>query len=409
MLFKNATLCDYQGIKAGDLRTQDGIITAIGTLSALPNEEVIDLDGKLLLPAMIDLNVAPKSLSLSVKNLLSLAQKSLKGGVGSILIYPKTNPTCSENGSIELIKSLNVQSPIHLIPAINPLNIDGKLSDISTLHNSGGKAIFIKSDFDSHIIMRIAQYAQMLDIPLICFCQDSNLADGVMNEGILSATLGLPSIPSYSQTKEVAKIAEMLRTLPIKLVFDAITHPRSFEILRLFLDTSAPLRAKFFTQTPIHHIVLDENLCENYNTAAKLNPPLMDKDSVSFVLSILQKDEIDTLTSLQCADFKSKKDQVFELASFGIDTLEVYFSILYTYLHKKHNIPLPLISKLTSYTPAKILNINKGSLSEGKIAELIIVNPDAHFVFKDSFSPYNDTKMYAKVEAMLSGTTIHYI
>lgn len=162
MLFKNATLCDYQGVREGDLRTENGIIIAIGSLTPLPNEKILDAEGKLLFPAMIDLNVAPKSLSLSRKNLLSLAQKALKGGAGSILLYPHTTPSCSENGSIELIKSLNKESPIHLIPAISPLDSQGKLSDISTLHTNGAKAIFAPSDIDAHSLMSIAQYAQML-------------------------------------------------------------------------------------------------------------------------------------------------------------------------------------------------------------------------------------------------------
>lgn len=407
MLFKNATLCDYQGVKEGDLRTENGIIIEIGSLTPLPNEEILDVEGKLLFPAMIDLNVAPKSLSLSRKNLLSLATKALKGGVGSILLYPCTNPTCSENGSIELIKSLNTQSPIHLLPAINPLNNEGKLSDISTLHNSGGRAIFARSDIDAHILMKIAQYAQMLDIPLICFCQDSSVADGVMNEGILSASLGLPSIPAYSQTKEVAKIAEMLHNMPIKIIFDTLVYPRSFDILHTFKENLSPIQADFFTQTSIHHLILDETLCENYNTAAKINPPLVDKQSQEQILNLLQKGEINTLTSLQCADFKSKKDQVFELASFGIDALEVYFSLLYTYLHKHCQIPLSLISQLTSYTPAQILNLNKGSLQEGKIAELFIANPQTELSLNDISSPYHQQSLYGKIEAFLSNDTLY--
>ncbi|RDU59909.1 metal-dependent hydrolase [Helicobacter marmotae] len=408
MLFKNATLCDYQGIREGDLRAENGVITQIGSLSAKNNEEVIDLQNKLLLPAMIDLNVSPKSLSLCVKNLLSLAQKALKGGIGSMLLYPHTTPACNESGTIELIKSLNAQSPIHLLPAISPINAEHKLIDVSTLHSSGGRAIFARSDMNAHTLISIAQYAQMLDIPLICFCQDKTLSEGVMNEGLLSASLGLPSIPAYSQTKEVAKIAEMLKDFPIKLIFDTLTYPRSLEILHHFKD-SYPMQAAFFAQSSIHHLILNESLCEGYNTAAKINPPLVDETQRAQMLKDLEHNKIQLLTSLQCADFKSKKDQVFELASFGIDALEVYFSLLYTYLYKEHNIPLELISKLTSYMPAQILKLNKGALNEGKIAELIIVDPKAHFYFNDNFSPYNGHKLYAKVEALLSHQTLHYL
>ncbi|WP_334084246.1 metal-dependent hydrolase [Helicobacter typhlonius] len=419
MLFKNATLCDYQGVREGDLRTENGIITAIGSLTPLPNEKILDAEGKLLFPAMIDLNVAPKSLSLSRKNLLSLAKKALKGGVGSILLYPHTTPSCSENGSIELIKSLNTQSPIHLLPSINPLNNEGRLSDISTLHNSGGCAIFARSDTDAHILMKTAQYAQMLDIPLICFCQDSSVADGVMNEGILSASLGLPSIPAYSQTKEVAKIAEMFRNMPIKIIFDTLVYPRSFEILQSFRAIHNKTSQKnkdsmqfgetpqFFTQTSIHHLILDESLCDNYNTAAKLNPPLVEKNAQGKLIEMLQNGHINTLTSLQCADFNSKKDQVFELASFGVDALEIYFPLLYTYLHKAYNISLPLISQLTSYTPAQILNLNKGALQEGKIAQLFVFNPHTHYKVNDIFSPYHQHNLYGNIEAFLSNETLY--
>ena len=95
------------------------------------------------------------------------------------------------------------------------------------------------------------------------------------------------------------------------------------------------------------------------------------------------------------------------MASFGIDALEIYFSLLYTYLHKANNIPLPLISQLTSYIPAQILNLNKGVLAEGKIAELIIINPNESFVFNDTFSPYDGQELYGKVEALFSLQTLH--
>lgn len=405
MLLKNAILCDYQGIREADLRTQNGLISHIGSLNPVENEKVLDIQGKFLFPAMIDLNIAPKALSLSSKTLISLAQKALKGGVGTILLNPHTNPPCSENGSIELIKSLNSQSPIHLLPAINPLTPNNKLSDISLLYQSGGKAIFAKSDYDAHTLMRIVQYAQMLQIPLVCFCQDSTLAEGVMNEGLLSVELGLPSIPPYSQTKEVPKIAEMLKDLPLRLIFDSLVYPRSFELLESFKNKN--YQCDFFTQSPIHHLILDESLCQNYNTAAKLNPPLVDSTSQKELIAKLKNGEIDLLSSLQSADYNAKKDQVFELASFGIDALESYLSLLYTFLHKTHKIPLEIISKLTSFTPSQILGLNKGSLQEGKIAELVLFNQNETYICNDTFSPYYQQELYGVVEAFLSNETLY--
>lgn len=417
MLFRGASLCDYSGSRVADLRTKGGKIIEIGKLSPKPKEEVVDVRGKIILPALIDLSVAPKAMSLSSKALSSLSKKAIAGGVGTMLLNPFTNPPCSENGAIELIKGPNAELLVHLLPAINPLNAESKLSDIASLSASGGRAIFAKSDYDANALMCIAQYATMLDIPLFCFCQDSSLAYGVINEGILSASLGLPSIPENSQTKEVVKIAEMLHALPLKLVLDMLVYPRSIALLKPYresrIDSSKGAKntesSKVFTQSSIHHFILDESICQDYNTAGKLNPPLVDRDSIKILLKQLKDDDIDMLSAMQCADYNSKKDQVFELASFGIDALNIYFPLLYTFLHKAHNIPLALISKLTSYNQARLLGLNKGALEPGKLAELIIINPTDSIAINDVFSPYHKARLNGIVEAFVRNEALHRI
>lgn len=405
MLLKNAMACDYRGVRKVNVRIQDRRISDVGNVSAQKGEREIDLKGKLLMPSMLDLNIAPKSLALSQKTLTSLACKAFKGGVGNVLLYPYTHPSCSEHGSIELIKSFNTHSPVRFIPSIAALNNADKISDITTLHTSGGSAIFAQSDINSHTFMRIAQYAQMLNLPLICFCQDRACAEGVMHEGLLAAELGLPSIPPYSQTKEVAKVAEMLKDLSknkgLKVVFDTLVYPRSLEIVQSY-DTE-----HFYTQSSIHHLILDESLCQNYNTAAKLNPPLVDKKTQQELLEALLKGYIHTLTSLQCAEFNSKKDQVFELAPFGTDSLEIYFSLLYTYLHKGYDVPLEAISKMTSFNPARILNVNCGAIESGMYAALMVIDPQAQFKICDSFSPYDGQILQGVVELLISGDHIY--
>lgn len=418
MLFQNATLCDHQGIREADLRVENGVIADIGTLLPKPNEEIYNAKGKLLLPAMIDLNITPKARNLSHKALLSLSHKALKGGVGSVLLSPYTQPACDQSGSIELIKSIDKDTALTILPSIAPSSIstyeldseisESKLSDVATLHAHGGKAIFAKSDMPSHLFLRLAQYAQMLKIPFVCFCQDRNLADGAMNEGLLSTKLGLAPIPPFSQSKEVAKCVEMLRGLnflethtesSLEVILSTLYLSRDFEILAALKPLDDTHKVRFYPEVSIHHLALDESLCEGYNTAAKLNPPLVSKNEQNALIECLKNGKIHLLTSLQSADSQAKKDQVFELASFGVDSLEYYFSLLYTFLHKRHNIPLELISTLTSLNPAKILKRNVGSLEPGADADLILCNPNESFVVNDTFSPYFGQSLQGKVVA----------
>lgn len=405
MLFSEAMICDYSMQKRASIRVESGQIVEIGNLSPLPDESVLDCKDLLLMPSIIDLNVAPKAKILSTKHLHTLSIKAHKGGVGTILLNPFTTPSCNESSHIELVKSIDKEIPLHLLPSINPMLDSTHLSNISMLRQNGAYAISTKSDICQNLLFRIAQYAQMLDIPLCCFAQDCTLADGVINEGLLSTKLGLPSIPAFSQTKEVAKICEMLSHLPIEIIFESSIYPRSIELINYYKSLDS--QATFYSQVSLHHLILDESACEDYNTSAKLNPPLLDLDSKNKLIEQVRDGQVDLLSIMQCADFNSNKDQVFELSSFGIDAISDYFSLFFTYLSK--DISLSTFSKLTSHNPAKILNLNYGSLEVGKQAEFILIDLNKSYLVNDSFSPYFNQKLNGLVTHIFSNDTLYPI
>ncbi|PAF43067.1 amidohydrolase family protein [Helicobacter sp. 11S03491-1] len=398
MLLKNGFICDYVQNKKADIRIQEGKIIEISPqLYAKNDEEQINCEGKYIIPALIDLNVYPKSKTLSQKTLTSLSKKSLKGGVGTVLILPDTIPACEDEAIIELIKSIDALTEITLIPSIKPTDSMQKINNIAILCAQGGRAIYINSAIDGNNLFRITQYALMLQIPIICFAQDIDLGNGVINEGKLASILGLPSISPLSQTKEIAKISETARYTHTKVLFSSVTEPEAFEIIDYFRSK----KANILIQTPIHHLILDENACNHYNTKAKLNPPLKDFDTQKKLLNALKKGQIDMLTSLQCADYNSQKDQVFELASFGIDAISYYFALAYTYLIKTNVLTLENFLKIASKNQSDFLSLNKGEISLGKDADLMIVDLNAHTQVTDSFSPYYQQTLLSKIESVI--------
>lgn len=411
MLLKNALLCDaFKECKA-DLRVDEerGIISEIGeNLAPQSAESVLECSGKVILPALIDM-AYPKNQVLSRKNLESLTQKALRGGVGSLLLRPESTPRIDHAAIIELVSSLDSSLSVHFLPSLAPTTLESpeskpKIAEVASLISSGARAIYLESsaqNIDGYTLHKIAQYAQMLRVPIIASPQEPSLSEGVMNESQVSAQLGLPAIPPLAQTMQVAMLCELARYSGTKWVFDVISEVESLQTIAHFTQMGAQILA----QTSLHHLILSDEHCAAFDTRFKLFPPLKDPATREQLRAHLDSG-ISLLTCLQSDSYKSKKDQVFEFASFGINALEHYFSLGFSHLVKSGLITLQRFSELTSYAQARLLSLPKGALEVGLDADLIIVDLQESFCVEDTFSPYNGERLSGVVTQVLLGGKI---
>ncbi len=379
MIFKNAKLCDKSKFIECDIQIRDNIIVKIDS-KIDDYDTIINCKDKIIMPKFIDFNVYPKNKSLSRKNLESLATKAKNGGVGMITINSNTNPKIDNEMVLEFIKSINKELQITIHPLISSIS-NNKLNDISILHSLGGIGINLDSNSSANTIDKIAKYAKMLDIPIFINANDD--LGGVINYGEMSAKLGLQARNPLSEIKEVAKILEVAIFYNIKVIFQAITEIRSIHLI----NEAKKINPKIYCEVSIHHLLLNDMACDNYNTLAKINPPLKDKKTQETLIEMVQDNKIDLLTSLQCACYKSLKEQVFNEAEFGIDAIENYFSLIYSYLVKTNILDIKTISRICSSNPSKILNLNYGEIEIGKEAYLMIVDINKDSVIEDT--PYN--------------------
>lgn len=411
MLLKNGVLCDALKECKADLRVDEGrgIISEIGeNLAPKSAESVLECSGKVILPALIDM-AYPKNQVLSRKNLESLTQKALRGGVGSLLLRPESTPRIDHAAIIELVSSLDSSLSVHFLPSLAPTTLESpeskpKIAEVASLIASGARAIYLESsaqNIDGYTLYKIAQYAQMLQIPIIASPQEPSLSEGVMNESQVSAQLGLPAIPPLAQTMQVAKLCELARYSGTKWVFDVISEIESLQTIAHFTQMGAQILA----QTSLHHLILSDEHCAAFDTRFKLFPPLKDPATREQLRAHLDSG-ISLLTCLQSDSYKSKKDQVFESASFGINALEHYFSLGFSYLVKSNLITLQRFSELTSYAQARLLSLPKGALEVGLDADLIIVDLQESFCVEDTFSPYNGERLSGVVTQVLLGGKI---
>lgn len=411
MLLKNALLCDALKECKADLRVDEerGIISEIGeNLAPQSAESVLECSGKVILPALIDM-AYPKNQVLSRKNLESLTQKALRGGVGSLLLRPESTPRIDHAAIIELVSSLDSSLSVHFLPSLAPTTLESpeskpKIAEVASLISSGARAIYLESsaqNIDGYTLYKIAQYAQMLQVPIIASPQEPSLSEGVMNESQVSAQLGLPAIPPLAQTMQVAKLCELARYSGTRWVFDVISEVESLQTIAHFTQMGAQILA----QTSLHHLILSDEHCAAFDTRFKLFPPLKDPATREQLRAHLDSG-ISLLTCLQSDSYKSKKDQVFEFASFGINALEHYFSLGFSHLVKSGLITLQRFSELTSYAQARLLSLPKGALEVGLDADLIIVDLQESFCVEDTFSPYNGERLSGVVTQVLLGGKI---
>lgn len=361
------------------------------------DNEILDLKNALIAPQLIDLNVFPKNKSLSRNSILSLGKKAKSGGVGILTLNSATNPAIDNEMAMEFVK--NISSEVVILPLIASnvadlnakSNCDSKICDITILHTLGGVGINLDSAKDANTIDKVAKYAKMLDIPLFINAND-NLG-GMINCGALSAELGIPARNPLSEIKEVAKILEVAIFYNIKVVFSAISEIRSLKLI----NEAKKHNPQIFAEVSIHHLVLSDEACINYNTSAKINPPLKGAKERDKLLESLQNNEIDVITSLQCAHFNSKKELPFGDAEYGIDAISYYFALLYSNLVATKIISLERLFTLCAENPAKILNLNCGKMEQGKEARLMAIDLNSNIEVNDSFSPYDKVKLKGKV------------
>lgn len=259
MVIKGAMVCDANGEQRGDIRIKEGKIIKVER-SILPraNEEVLEVQGLVLMPSAIDLNVRVQDSIFTKENLLKLSAKASAGGIGLAVLMPDCKPLLNTETGIELLNALKSDFKANIVGVVGSRGEElqqGKytLAPLSILHKKGAVGIYSQSSEDGNLLRRACEFASMLNIPMFFNCEDSSLsANGVMNDGRLSARLGLPSIPALSETKEVAMVSEIVCFMQVRAIFNTIATNRSIEILQ----EAKKRNSSIFIQTSIHHLLL---------------------------------------------------------------------------------------------------------------------------------------------------------
>ncbi|MBI3600227.1 MAG: dihydroorotase [Nitrospinae bacterium] len=397
-----------------DILIENGKIIKVGkSISLQPSAfSLIDASNKLVTPGFIDIHVHLREPGYEYKETIKTGtEAAAAGGFTAIACMPNTKPV-NDNQSVTdfILDKAKKEGVVNVYPvgAITKGLKGEELSEIGELKSAGIVAISDdgKPVMNSELMRRAMEYAAMFDLPVISHCEDLHLSEGgVMNEGFISTELGLKGIPNAAEVVMVARDIALAEITGARLHIAHVSASGSIMLIR-----DAKFRGvKVTCETAPHYFTLTDKDVNGYNTNAKMNPPLRSEGDFLAVREALREGTIDVIATDHAPHESSEKEVEFDRAPFGIAGLETALPLTLKYVNEG---AMPLNDAIAKFTvnPARILGLNKGTLSEGADADITIIDIEKEwqidvtkFRSKGKNSPFHGWKVKGKAEMVIVG------
>ena len=395
----------------GSILISNGVVEKIGQFSSPKNIKIINCQDKIIAPGFIDLHAHFREPGREDKETLETGSRAaLSGGFTRVCVMPNTDPPLDSPESIRFIieRSLNLCIKIFPIGAITKGQNGLEITEIGGMVNAG--AVAISDDgfpIQNGQIMRYAlEYAKRFNIPVINHAEDINLRnDGIMNEGALSTELGLAGNPTISESVMVHRDLEIAEFINGRIHIPHVSSSRSVKLIRQYKDMGLHVTAEV---TP-HHLALTENFLENYNTNAKVAPPLRRDEDRKMLISGLLDGTIDCIATDHAPHTIEEKERDIIHSPCGMIGLESAFGIAHTVLINSGATTEQVVKWMT-VGPASVLGWNLSPFATNYPAEISIIDPNHKWVFDESHiqsrsknSPMLGMEFKGKVVNAISG------
>jgi dihydroorotase len=338
-----------------------------------------DATGNVVCPGLIDIHVHLREPGGTAKETIeSGSRAAARGGFTSVVCMPNTSPPVDNAGSVEYIKArAREKASINVFPTgALTLGLKGEqMAEIGSLKKAGVVALTDDGHCiqSNEIMRRVIEYAKMFELPIMDHCQDYALtADGVINEGYWSMALGLRGWPSIAEEIIVSRNCLLAGLCDWEVHMQHLSTAGSVRILREARSHGIRVSGEVCP----HHIALTDEDVKTYDTNFKMNPPLRTRKDIDALLQGIADGVIDILASDHAPHSSFEKEVEFDYAPFGILGLETELSLFLTELVHKKVISLSKMIAMLTINPARLLKLDRGTLSIGAAADVTILNPD---------------------------------
>ena len=398
--------------EVADLYIADGRIceAPAGKESEVAN--VVDASGKIVAPGFIDLRAHLRELGGGGRETIASGTRAAAaGGFTTVVCMPDVSPAADNPGTIRYLQDAIQKDACIDVLLTGSITLDRKgeqLAPIGSLKISGVVAVTDcpSSTANNEIFRRSLEYAAMFDLPIFDLPRDPFLSsNAVVHEGAQALRLGLRGWPRAAEELFVYRAISLAMLTKAHVHLQSLSSAGSVEILQRAKERGVPVTADV---TP-HHLALTDSTLADYNTNLKTNPPLREESDRQALLAGLLDGTIDCIATAHEPYLEHEKDMEFDLAPFGVIGLETALSVSLESIVKSGAGSVSDMVAALTYRPASVLGLNKGTLSSGAIADIVIFDQQKEWIVTpenleslSSNSPWLGENMTGRVTHVIS-------
>lgn len=390
-----------------DIVVRGGKIVSIGKADSPQDIPQFDATGLIVAPGFFDIHVHLREPGTEeAETIASGGAAAVAGGFVAVAAMPNTKPP-NDSPSITsyIINEAKRSSPALVFPigAVTKEQKGETLAEIGEMVEAGivGISDDGKPVMDSRLFRRALEYAQLFNLPVIQHCEDLNLSKGgVMHEGVHSTRLGLKGIPSSAEDTMVSRDLILAESTGGRYHVAHLSTRRAVEMVRQAKAQGIKITAEV---TP-HHFTLTDAAVAEYDTNAKMNPPLRSQDDVDALRKGISDGTIDVIASDHAPHHMNLKMLEFDRAPFGITGLETAVGLAFTEL----GLPIGRFIEMFATNPLGIMRVTPWGMFEGSDAHFTILDPKRKWKFdvrqsrsKSRNSPFDGREMTGKAVATI--------
>lgn len=419
ILIQNAKMLEAGTLKQVDVLIQEGKIKSIATQIEPQSEmQIIDANGHFLSPGFIDVHVHLREPGGEHKETIETGTKAAaRGGFTTVCPMPNTKPVPDSVENMRQLKQLiDENAQVRVLPyvAITERQAGKKHVDFEALANEGAFA-FTDDGVgvqEAAKMYEAMQQAKAVNKAVVAHCEDNSLIyGGAMHEGKRSEELGIPGIPNICESVQIARDVLLSEATGCHYHVCHVSTKESVRVIRDAKKAGIPVTAEV---TP-HHLLLTEDDIPSDNAIYKMNPPLRSVEDRQALIEGLLDGTIDIIATDHAPHAKDEKNQPMTRAPFGIVGSETAFPLLYTHFVKTGEWTLQQLVDYITIKPAQVFDLPYGTLKEGAVADLTLINLDEayeikaqDFLSKSSNTPFLGEKVYGKTLFTMVDGEIRY-
>ena len=407
----------------GDLVLAGGKIESFETAAGAKYGEdvrVVDCSGLVVAPGFIDVHCHLREPGREdVETIATGARAAAVGGFTAVCAMPNTQPVTDNQAAVGFVlrqgQAANA-ARVHPIGAISLGQEGTALAEFGEMVGAG--AVAVSDDgrpvASAHLMRTALEYARTFGIPVADHCEEPTLAaGGAMNEGLVSARLGLKGIPAEAEEIMVIRDILLARRTGGHVHLCHMSTKGSVELIRWGKERGIRVTAEACP----HHLSLTEEEVNGYNTNAKMNPPLRTEADVEAIREAVRDGTIDLVATDHAPHHYDEKEREFADAPNGIVGLETALSVVMKWLVKPGIIDLHTLIDRMSVSPARTFNLPGGTLRKGSVADVTVFDParewkvdPARFASKGRNSPYAGHMLQGVVMCtIVGGRIVHQV